>query len=47
MKNEHTINYTLRLLELLKKAPFKENYKGISYDVKTLFISAPVEDTIH
>ena len=40
-KDEYTI-----VLELLKHAPFDENYEYVSYDVESFFTCAPVQDTV-
>ena len=45
-KNQYTISDTLKFLNLPKSADPNANYKDVSYDVESLFISIPVAETI-
>ena len=45
-KNDYTIRDALSFPDLLKSAPSDHKYKDVSYDVKSLFTSIPVQETI-
>ena len=45
-KNQYNISDTLNFPDLLKSADTNANYEDVSYDVKSLFTSIPVAETI-
>ena len=45
-KNDYKIRDTLSFQDLLKRAPFDDNYEDVSYEVESLFPSIPVQETI-
>ena len=46
-KNKITISDTLTFPDLVKNASNSNEYEDVSYDVETLFIGIPVEETIN
>ena len=45
-KNKYSIDDTLTFPDLLKNAEESDNYEDVSYDIKNLFTSIPVKETI-